>query len=223
MAFSLGGSDAAGNAQCRGVDFDQVCQGISTLRVLRESCKGKSPEIHRAYLLLASKVEAVAGLPALMQRLGVDSAVISTLDYLAVPGLPGEMFSLGDGEKIEQAAMTLREAAAAAERLGLSVHYEFPLPAAAATVAGKISVARFSFLHTAMFHPASLSIFRRPLPTPIAGFSAMCMKIHPSRYGKVPNTGCFTTVSRMMTRICRVGTVANASTSMLKTEHAGFF
>jgi radical SAM protein with 4Fe4S-binding SPASM domain len=131
VAFSLVGSDATGNTQRRGVDFNQVCQGISTLRAAKESCKSKYPEIHLAYLLLASNVEAVAGLPALMQRLGVDSAVISTLDYLAAPGLPGETFSLGDGEKIEQAATTLREAAAAAERLGLGFHYEFPLPATA--------------------------------------------------------------------------------------------
>lgn len=131
VAFSLVGSDAAGNAQRRGVDFDKVCQGISTLRAAKESCKGRYPEIHLAYLLLASNVEAVAGLPTLMQRLGVDSAVISTLDYLAAPGLPGEMFSPGDSEKIARAAATLREAAAAAERLGLGFHYEFPFPAAA--------------------------------------------------------------------------------------------
>lgn len=131
VAFSLVGSDAAGNAQRRGVDFDQVCQGISALRALREGGKGRYPEIHVAYLLLASNVEAVAGLPALMQRLGVDSAVISTLDYLAAPGLIGEMFSPGDGEKIEQAAATLQEAAAAADRLGLGFHYEVPCSATA--------------------------------------------------------------------------------------------
>ncbi len=130
VAFSLVGSDAAGNAQRRGVDFEQVCQGISTLQAQRESGKGRYPEIHLAYLLLASNMVAVSGLPALMQRLGVDQAVVSTLDYLAAPSLSGETFAQGDKERIEKAAAILREAAAAAERLGLGFHYEFPLPTA---------------------------------------------------------------------------------------------
>ena len=129
VAFSLVGSDAASNAQRHGVDFDQVCRGIALLRAARDRGTGMYPAIHFAYLLLASNIEAVAGLPALMQRLGVDSAVISTLDYLAASSLIGEMFSPGDEEKIEQAAATLREAAVAADCLGLGFHYEHPRPA----------------------------------------------------------------------------------------------
>lgn len=126
VAFSLVGSDAASNSQRNGVDFERVCQGISTLRAARDRGKGMYPAIHIAYLLLASNIKAVAGLPALMQRQGVDSAVISTLDYLAASSLIGEMFSPDDEEKIEEAGATLREAAVAAKCLGLGFHYEFP-------------------------------------------------------------------------------------------------
>ncbi len=130
VAFSLVGTDAASNAHRHGVDFDRVCQGIATLLAARQRGKGKYPEIHLAYLLLASNIEAVDGLPTLMQRLGVDSAVISTLDYLAAPSLARETFSQEDKVTIERAAATLREAANAAERLGFGFHYEFPRPAA---------------------------------------------------------------------------------------------
>ncbi|MFH0784061.1 MAG: radical SAM protein [Pseudomonadota bacterium] len=130
VAFSLVGSDAASNAQRSGVDFERVCQGIASLRTARDKGKGMYPAIHLAYLLLASNIEAVVGLPVLMQRLGVDSAVISTLDYLAAPSLTGETFSQGEGEKIEKAGSALRQAAAEADRLGLGFHYEFPRPIA---------------------------------------------------------------------------------------------
>ncbi len=88
------------------------------------------PEIHLAYLLLASNIEALAGLPALMQRLGIDSTVISTLDYLAAPSLIDETFSPLEGGKIEKARSALRQAAAEADHLGLGFHYQFPRPAA---------------------------------------------------------------------------------------------
>lgn len=130
VAFSLVGSDAASNAQRSGIDFERVCQGIASLRAARDKGSGMYPEIHLAYLLLPSNIEALAGLPALMQRLGIDSTVISTLDYLAAPSLIGETFSPGDREMMARAAAALRQAAAEADRLGLGFHYEFPRPIA---------------------------------------------------------------------------------------------
>jgi MoaA/NifB/PqqE/SkfB family radical SAM enzyme len=130
VAFSLVGTDAASNAQRHGVDFDRVCQGIVTLVEARQRGKGEYPEVHLAYLLLASNSDAVAGLPALMQRLGVRHAVISTLDYLPEPGLKGEAFSLEEREKIEKMAALLQATAAEADRLHLNIHYEFPHAAA---------------------------------------------------------------------------------------------
>jgi radical SAM protein with 4Fe4S-binding SPASM domain len=128
VAFSLVGSDAASNAQRRGIDFDQVCRAIASLRAARDKGRGMYLEIHLAYLLLASNIEALAGLPALMQRLGVDSTVVSTLHYLAAPSLERETISPEDEELIGRTATALRQAGAAAERLGLGFHYQFPRP-----------------------------------------------------------------------------------------------
>jgi MoaA/NifB/PqqE/SkfB family radical SAM enzyme len=133
IAFSLAGSDAQSNASRTGVDFEQVCEAISTLQAVRRERRGVHLEIHFAYLMLASGMEAVAGLPELMQRLGVHAAVISTLDYLAEPGLAAEAFAPQEFDKLAKAAAILAETADKARRLGLGFHFELPSPAAAGT------------------------------------------------------------------------------------------
>ena len=75
-------------------------------------------------------METFVHLWPLMQRLGIDSTVISTLDYLAAPSLVCETISPEDEEMVGRTAAALRQAAAAAERLGLGFHYQFPRPIA---------------------------------------------------------------------------------------------
>lgn len=133
VAFSLAGTDAASNASRHGVDFDRVCDAVSTLQAVRRERMGVHLEIHFAYLMLASNMEAVAGLPALMQRLGVHAAVISTLDYIPEPGLEAEAFQAHEAEKIGRAAAILTETEAEARRRGLGFHYELPSPGATGT------------------------------------------------------------------------------------------
>lgn len=130
VAFSLVGTDSDSNVQRHGVDFEQVCRGISTLRQAGARSKGGGPAIHLAYLLLASNGEAVTGLPELMRRLGVAQVVISTLDYLPEPSLQKEAFLPWEKAKIEKTAALLKATAAEADRLGLEVQCEFPGPAA---------------------------------------------------------------------------------------------
>jgi MoaA/NifB/PqqE/SkfB family radical SAM enzyme len=133
VAFSLAGTDPASNAARHGVGFDRVCDAVSILQNFRRERMGVHLEIHFAYLMLASNMEAVAGLPALMQRLGVHAAVISTLDYLFEPGLEAEAFQPHETEKLARAAAVLAETAAEAKHLDLQFHYELLDPAAAGT------------------------------------------------------------------------------------------
>jgi radical SAM protein with 4Fe4S-binding SPASM domain len=83
-------------------------------------------EIHIAYLLLASNLEAVRGLPGLMKKLGVHAAVISTLDYLPGQQLAGEAFAPDGTEKLARAAVVLEEAAIRAREWDLGFHYRLP-------------------------------------------------------------------------------------------------
>ncbi|MDF1591897.1 MAG: radical SAM protein [Desulfobacterales bacterium] len=128
VAFSLAGTDSTGNAPRHGMDFGQVCAAISTLQMVREKRQGVHLEIHIAYLLLASNLDNVRGLPDLMKRLGVHAVVISTLDFLPDPQLTGEAFSLQDPHKLARAAVVLEETAIRARELDLGFHFELPDP-----------------------------------------------------------------------------------------------
>jgi len=125
-AFSLVGTDAATNASRVGVDFTRVCEAIALLQAVRRDRMGVHLKLHFAYLLLASQMEAVRGLPELMARLGVHAAVISTLDYTPTPGLETEAFNPRDTAKLARATDVLAETAAEAQHRGLGFHYELP-------------------------------------------------------------------------------------------------
>ncbi len=133
VAFSLAGTDAESNAPRRGVDFERVLEAVATLQAVRRRRMGVHLEIHIAYLMLASAVEAVRGLPELMQRLGVHAAVVSTLDFIPAPGMDVEAFQPHEAAKLYRAAAVLAETAAEAKGLGLDLHYELPDPGAAGT------------------------------------------------------------------------------------------
>ncbi len=130
IAFSLAGADAETNASRQGVAFERVCEAISLLQEVRRARQGVHLEIHFAYLMLASNMEAVRGLPALMQRLGVHAAVISTLDYVPSAELEPESFSLKEPQKLAAAASILQETASEIRRLGMECHWSLPDPSA---------------------------------------------------------------------------------------------
>ena len=129
-AFSFAGTDPESNRSRAGVDFDRVCDAIGRLAAAKAARGADSPAIHLAYLLLASNLEAVRGLPALMRRLSVQGAVVSTLDYIAAPGMEADAYLPHETDKIAAAAAVLEQTAAEAERLGRGFHFELPQAAA---------------------------------------------------------------------------------------------
>lgn len=128
VAFSLAGTDSASNASRQGIDFKRVCEAIALLQEVRRGMGGVHLEVHIAYLMLASNIEAVRGLPDLMKRLGVHAAVVSTLDYIPSAELAAESLLPEDGEKLARAEAVLKEAAARARESGQALHYELPCP-----------------------------------------------------------------------------------------------
>ena len=124
VAFSLAGCDPATHEAARcGVGLDRVLQAVETLQAERKRRQAVHLEIHFAYLLLYSALDSVAGLPALMERLGVHAAVVSTLDFLPDPKLAAEAILPGEVEKIARAEEVLSRAAAAAAASGLAFDY----------------------------------------------------------------------------------------------------
>jgi MoaA/NifB/PqqE/SkfB family radical SAM enzyme len=132
IAFSLAGTDSSSNAIRRGVGFDQVCAAIEHLQSVRRARQGVHLEIHIAYLLLASELTAVEALPALMARLGVHAAVISTLDFLPAPELAAEAYAAHETGKLARAREVLERTAAEARRMGRDFFWALPDPASAA-------------------------------------------------------------------------------------------
>ncbi len=110
FAFSLAGTDATSNAVRDGADFHKVCENIRALEALRKKKMAVHLEIHVAYLMLADRMEAVVALPALMHDLGVNVAVISTLDYVPRPSLAALALPPEKIKELAQAAAFLAEA-----------------------------------------------------------------------------------------------------------------
>ncbi len=132
VAFSLTGTDEESNASREGIPFSTVVAAIRALREAKEAAKSRLPALHLAYLLLASGLDAVRRLPELMQDLGVPVAVVSTLDYIAAPGMEKEAFAPHERDKIAEADAVLRAVAAEGAARGLSIHYSLPSPVAGA-------------------------------------------------------------------------------------------
>jgi MoaA/NifB/PqqE/SkfB family radical SAM enzyme len=126
VAFSLAGSDASSNASRHGVDFDRVCEAVRILQAVRRSRMGVHLEIHLAYLLLSSQMEAAVRLPKLMHSLGIHAAVVSTLDFIPSPDLAAEGFAPHETDKIARCATLLGKAQAEARRMGMDFHWSLP-------------------------------------------------------------------------------------------------
>jgi len=128
LAFSLAGTDEASNAVRQGAPFARVCENI---RLMAGTCKkaaGGRLKLHCAYILLADRMEAVLALPDLASALGMQAAVVSTLDYIAAPGQEVLAFAPHETDKIARARDLLEKAAARAAKLGLGFHYALPCP-----------------------------------------------------------------------------------------------
>lgn len=135
IAFSMTGTEAAGhNAFRQGVDFQRVCDAVSLLQDVRKSRQGVHLEIHFAYLMMASQVEAVRALPSLMRHLGVHAAVVSTLDYVPRTDLASEAITVENDELLSKATAVLAETSVEAAALGLDFHYALPRKSASGTV-----------------------------------------------------------------------------------------
>jgi hypothetical protein len=126
VAFSLTGVDRASNAARAGVPFEGVRDGILALGRARRMAGSECPRVHIAYLMLASEAENVVRLPDLMHSLDVPVAVVSTLDYIAAPGMETEAYAPHEAEKIGRARALLHKASERAAAMGRVIHYSLP-------------------------------------------------------------------------------------------------
>lgn len=126
LAFSLAGTDEAGNAARRHVPFARVEQAVACLQTVRRRLRRDGPRVHLAYLLLAGNEESARRLPELMREWDVPVCVVSTLDMPVLPEHRRLAFAPEETEKIAAARALLEEIAARAAADGRRIRYGLP-------------------------------------------------------------------------------------------------
>lgn len=127
VAFSLTGTDAVSNAARVNVPFDKVQDAVHTLQRVRKAKQGVHLELHLAYLLLASQMQALRGLPELMETWDLHAVVVSTLDYLPTPDLACEAFLPSEREKISTARAILHDIGSQIRQSGRDFYASLPM------------------------------------------------------------------------------------------------
>ena len=96
--------------------------GIGALARAREAAGISRPEVHVAYMLLASQMDDLERIPSLLEGLGVQQVVISALDYVADQALVGEVIAPRDVGEYQVLRSRFDAVAAEGKARGLSVH-----------------------------------------------------------------------------------------------------
>jgi len=130
IAFSLTGLKEGHDHSRPGASFRQVLSAIQTLHRLKDREGRATPRIHVAYLLLKSGQSDLEKMPQFLAQLGVQEAVISTLDFVPTRELAVESFSGADPAAQAELHSRLTEVANAAGRFGMPVHYSLNPPGA---------------------------------------------------------------------------------------------
>lgn len=127
IGFSLTGTSGSSNDKYReGVPFDQVAHAVHLLQSVRKARKAVHLEIHLAYLLLASNLDALWELPELMNDWGVHETIISTLDYIPSQQLSSEAFLPHERDKIKAAKAVIDEVALKIRAAGKEIYVSLP-------------------------------------------------------------------------------------------------
>ncbi len=134
IAFSLTGLMERHDCARPGTSFRQVLAAIQTLNRLKAAAGRATPQIHIAYLVLASGLPDLSSLPQVLEPLGVQQAVISTLDFVPTRDLAAESFSAAGPAALQDLQARLAELAAAMDLVGVPIHYPLKVPGARAAL-----------------------------------------------------------------------------------------
>jgi len=124
VAVSVAGADAEGNDRFRsGAPLRRVMDGISALVRARNAAGVSHPEIHVAYMLLASQIDDLERIPSFLAGLGVQQVVISALDYVADQALEVEIIAPRNMGENRALRARFDAVVAEGEARGLGGHY----------------------------------------------------------------------------------------------------
>lgn len=122
IGFSLAGITESVNYRIRrGTSLAQIRDTIATLNRLKAQRGVQQPALHIAYLLLRSRLDDVEALPAFLEALCIDQAVVSTLDCIASRALVEEAILPADQDEYASLLLRLEAMTAAGATLGLPI------------------------------------------------------------------------------------------------------
>ena len=124
LTFSLANTDPRNDYVRQGAPLETVLDRIREVTAAKKRAETDKPAIHVAYVLLRSNKDDVIRLPSMLQGLGVNEVVISTVDYFPTPELRKEALFLETEEEFEGLKLYLENVQAAGEKLGVPIHYQ---------------------------------------------------------------------------------------------------
>jgi MoaA/NifB/PqqE/SkfB family radical SAM enzyme len=128
VAFSLAGTDEKNDVIRPGTSLKKVLEAIYALKRAKEKLGTPGPAINIAYMLWRSGTKDLLKLPQVLQGLGVEQIVISTLDFVPREDLEIETILPQTTGEYEEFSAIFRETAELAKRYGLKVNYQLKEP-----------------------------------------------------------------------------------------------
>lgn len=126
VGFSLAGTDDSQDAVRVGTRLSRVLQAMESVKRAKDARGSSKPHVHVAYMLLRSGLKGVIGLPRLLEGLGVQQVVVSTLDFVPDAKLSGEVLIPGDDVEEQPIRTIMTDVVSLAAEKGISVHYRLP-------------------------------------------------------------------------------------------------
>jgi MoaA/NifB/PqqE/SkfB family radical SAM enzyme len=128
IAFSLAGTRENNDLIRQGTNLKRVLEGIRRLHEQKKEKGSSTPEIHIAYMLFRSGMRELELLPALLEGLGVNQVVVSTLDFVPTEELRKQSLIPTTKEEFQEICACLDHLVEAGRKKGLSVHYHLGFP-----------------------------------------------------------------------------------------------
>lgn len=123
IAFSLAGIDDNNDTIRKGTHFKAVTEAIESINREKEKAGTTLPSINIAYMLLRSRMQDLARLPAIFGGSGINQVVISTLDFIPDRKFVNEAILPDNDAEYGRLRAHLEKTAADGKSAGLDIHY----------------------------------------------------------------------------------------------------
>ena len=123
ITFSLAGIGENNDAVRGGSSFARIVEIITKLNEIKQHRGSVTPAVHIAYLMLQSNRDDIRQLPSVLDGMGTDQIVVSTLDFVPSESLRHEILFPRNDDEYQTASAILDQVAEDAARRGIAFYY----------------------------------------------------------------------------------------------------